>query len=204
MGKMTNKDKVKGRAWADEVRAENVARLRHSLKDLLGSEEKFTLEIGCGHGHWLAAYAQQNPTEFCLGVDLITGRIEKSLRKKTLQNIKNIAFLKAEATEILDSLDGKYQLEKIFILYPDPWPKKRHHKNRFINSQNLDRLAHASIVGTRLHFRTDDADYFAWTRHELQNHKSWRICEEINWPFETATFFEEMTKVKRDIIAEKV
>ena len=201
---MANKEKVKGKAWADGIRAEHVTQLTSSLSKLLEHKNKFTLEIGCGHGHWLAAYAKANPEEFCLGIDLITGRIEKSLRKQELQNIKNISFLKAEATEVLDALPASTKIEKIFILYPDPWPKRRHHKNRFLCAENLTRLATVSTPDAKLYFRTDDADYFEWTIRELKNHPNWQICEKTSWPFETPTFFEELTKLKRDVIAQKV
>jgi tRNA (guanine-N7-)-methyltransferase len=111
---------------------------------------------------------------FVLGIDLITGRIEKSQRKQELQNIKNVVFLKAEATEVLDALSPSHLIEKIFILYPDPWPKRRHHKNRFICAENLTRLAKASTSDAQLYFRTDDADYFEWTMRELK--KSSRLA----------------------------
>ena len=197
-------NKVFGKEWADNLRATNVERLQSKLSEVLGERTSFTLEIGCGHGHWLAAYAKANPDEFCVGIDLITGRIAKSLRKQELQSIKNVSFLKAEATEVLDALTPKHQIEKIFILYPDPWPKRRHHKNRFICAENLNRLAKASTDQAKLYFRTDDADYYDWTIRELKNHQNWRICQENPWPFETPTFFEELTKVKRDVIAQKV
>ena len=200
---MAHQDKVKGKAWADGMRADHVAILNESLGKLLKSKNEFTLEIGCGHGHWLAAYAKANPEEYCVGIDLITGRIAKSLRKQELQNIKNVSFLKAEATEVLDALSPDHKIKKIFILYPDPWPKRRHHKNRFLCAENLSRLAKASSPDAKLYFRTDDADYFDWTVRELKNHPEWQICEENSWPFETPTFFEELTKVKRDVIAQK-
>ncbi len=197
-------NKVFGKEWADNLRATNVEKLHTKLSEVLGGRTSFTLEIGCGHGHWLAAYAKANPHEFCLGIDLITGRIAKSLRKQELQSIKNVSFLKAEATEVLDALTPAHQTEKIFILYPDPWPKRRHHKNRFLCAENLSRLAKASTSEAKLYFRTDDADYFDWTVRELKTHPDWQICGEDTWPFETSTFFEELTKVKRDVIAQKV
>ena len=201
---MSPDNKVFGKEWADNLRATNVERLQSKLSEVLGERTSFTLEIGCGHGHWLAAYAKANPDEFCVGIDLITGRIAKSLRKQELQSIKNVSFLKAEATEVLDAITPAHKIEKIFILYPDPWPKRRHHKNRFLCAENLSRLAKASTADAKLYFRTDDADYYDWTIRELKNHQNWRICEENPWPFETPTFFEELTKVKRDVIAQKV
>jgi len=201
---VSSDNKVFGKEWADNLRATNVEKLHTKLSEVLGERMSFTLEIGCGHGHWLAAYAKANLNEFCLGIDLITGRIAKSLRKQELQSIKNISFLKAEATEVLDALNSSHKIEKVFILYPDPWPKRRHHKNRFLCAENLSRLAKASTDDAKLYFRTDDADYFDWTVRELKTHPDWQICGEDTWPFETPTFFEELTKVKRDVIAQKV
>ena len=93
-------------------------------------------------------------------------------------------------------------LRKIFILYPDPWPKKKHHKNRFVSAENLDLLARRSAAGTRLHFRTDSADYFAWTNELLAAHARWQTVPDLGWPFEQKTFFEERMKDKRDVIAD--
>lgn len=190
-----------GKEWADARRAANVDRLRATLAETLVGQTGFTFELGCGHGHWLAAYAAAHPDEFCVGIDLITHRVERSVRKQTLGRLDNVRFLKAEATEFLDALPTPVALRKIFILYPDPWPKKRHHKNRFISDANLDRLAAHAAPGTTLHFRTDDEAYHAWTREHLARHARWEIVEGAAWPFERATFFEDMMKGKRDLTA---
>ena len=193
-----------GKEWADARRAANVARLAATLSDALADRTEITFELGCGHGHWLAAYAAAHPQEFCVGIDLITHRVERSVRKQTLGKLANVLFLKAEATEFLEALPPAVVLKKIFILYPDPWPKKKHHKNRFISAANLDLLARRSVAGTRLHFRTDSADYFEWTRAHVAAHAAWALRPETAWPFEQTTFFEERMKDKRDLEAERV
>lgn len=195
--------KVMGKEWADARRVANVARLGDTLTTTLAGRMDITFELGCGHGHWLAAYAAAHPTEFCVGIDLITHRVERSVRKQTLGKLANVTFLKAEATEFLDALPATVTLGKIFILYPDPWPKKKHHKNRFINPENLARLAAHADPGARLHFRTDDADYHAWTREHLAAHPAWQLVDDVPWPFERTTFFEERMKDKRDLVAQR-
>jgi tRNA (guanine-N7-)-methyltransferase len=192
-----------GKEWADARRVANVARLGATLTTTLAGRTDITFELGCGHGHWLAAYAAAHPAEFCVGIDLITHRVERSVRKQTLGKLANVTFLKAEATEFLDALPATVTLGKIFILYPDPWPKKKHHKNRFINPENLARLAAHADPGARLHFRTDDADYHAWTREHLAAHPAWRLVDDVPWPFERTTFFEERMKDKRDLVAQR-
>ena len=195
--------KVMGKEWADARRQANVERLGATLAAALDGRTSLTFELGCGHGHWLAAYAAAHPDEFCVGIDLITHRVERSVRKQTLGKLDNVLFLKAEATEFLDALPATVALRKIFILYPDPWPKKKHHKNRFINAENLARLAAHAVTGARLHFRTDDADYHAWTRDHLSAHPAWRLAADVPWPFERTTFFEERMKDKRDLVADR-
>jgi tRNA (guanine-N7-)-methyltransferase len=193
-----------GKEWADARRTANVARLAATLSEALAGRTDITFELGCGHGHWLAAYAAAHPAEFCVGIDLITHRVARSVRKQTLGKLANVVFLKAEATEFLEALPPAVVLRKVFILYPDPWPKKKHHKHRFINAANLDLLARRAAAGARLHFRTDDADYFEWTRTHVAAHAAWHLQEAAPWPFEQTTFFEERMKEKRDLEAERV
>jgi len=195
--------KVMGKEWADARRAANVARLAATLAESLAGRTTITFELGCGHGHWLAAYAAAHPAEFCVGIDLITHRVERSVRKQTLGRLDNVLFLKAEATEFLEALPSAVVLGKIFILYPDPWPKKKHHKHRFINAESLDLLAARSTAGTRLHCRTDNADYFQWTCEHLAAHARWDRRPQESWPFEQKTFFEERMKDRRDVFADR-
>ena len=192
-----------GKEWADARRAANVSRLAASLAEALAGRTTITFELGCGHGHWLAAYAAAHPAEFCVGIDLITHRVERSVRKQTLGRLDNVLFLKAEATEFLEALPATVVLGKVFILYPDPWPKKKHHKNRFINATSLDLLAARSAPGARLHFRTDNADYFQWTHEHLAAHARWELRPDETWPFEQKTFFEERMKDRRDVFADR-
>ncbi|NBV49064.1 MAG: SAM-dependent methyltransferase, partial [Verrucomicrobia bacterium] len=74
---------------------------------------------------------------------------------------------------------------------------------RFISAANLALLASRATAGTRLHFRTDNADYFAWTGEHLAAHPLWQIEPEIAWPFEQKTFFEERMKDRRDVFARR-
>ncbi|MEI7651790.1 MAG: SAM-dependent methyltransferase [Verrucomicrobiota bacterium] len=201
---MPEHTKVMGKEWAEARRSANVARLGATLAAALAGRTGITFELGCGHGHWLAAYAAAHSDEFCVGIDLITHRVERSVRKQTLGKLDNVIFLKAEAMEFLEALPGEIFLEKIFILYPDPWPKKKHHKNRFIQASSLDLLAKRAGPGASLHFRTDDADYFEWTRTHVETHGGWKLKAGNPWPFEQTTFFEERMKAKRDLEAERV
>ena len=149
-----------------------------------------TLEIGSGHGHWLAAYADAHRDRFCLGLDLLQGRVEKAERKLQRAGFDHAHMIKAEAVELLELWPETSLLADVFILYPDPWPKYRHHKNRLIQPAFLDLLASRCAPGASLHFRTDHEDYGQWTIERLSAHPRWKISPETPWPFEQETVFE--------------
>ena len=192
-----------GQAWADARRAARADGLRTLIPQKVGASGDLTLEIGCGHGHWLVAYGEAHPNERCLGIDLLGERLAKCEAKRARRQLTNVHFLKAEAGELLDALPSDLRLTKVFILYPDPWPKRRQNHNRFLQAANLDRLARACPTGTQLAFRTDHADYHTAAGEALAAHPDWQIEPEATWPFEAATFFQDLLRDKRDWLARR-
>ena len=176
--------------------AEHVARIiqrRSILSDqvakLVPPKSSFVWEIGCGHGHFLAAYAAAHPTDLCIGVDISFDRIERGLRKRNRAQLGNLHFVHADALDFLDALPAGATFSAIFILFPDPWPKRRHHKNRILQPEFLTAAAKRAGQGTRLHFRTDHAPYFGDSELIIRQHPDWQIVSEP-WPFEQETVFQ--------------
>lgn len=194
---------TQGREWAEAQRAARVAGLRARIVDTLGESGPVTLEIGCGHGHWLNAYAAAHPAERCVGIDLLGERLRKCEAKREKRGLANIYFMKAEATEFLDALPPGLRLEKIFILYPDPWPKARQNKNRFVQADNLTRLARAAVPSCLLAFRTDHEDYHTWAGEHLAAHPDWQIETTAPWPFEAPSFFQDLMRDQRNWTARR-
>lgn len=159
------------------------------------------LEIGCGHGHWLTAYAEQHPKQFCIGVDLLNKRIQKSSSKVNKRELDNIVFIKSEAVEFLELLPEDTALEKVMILFPDPWPKTRHHRRRIIQPEVLALIANKMQPGGKLFFRTDDAPYYDWTIDQIRNNKHWTLDEQMDWPMELPTYFQIMMKAYQSLSA---
>lgn len=166
------------------------AALKKELGDSFVGNRSIVLEIGCGHGHWLTDYATHHPEAFCVGIDVIGDRIDRSNRKATRAGLSNIHFMKAEAGEFIELLPEGVTIESVFILFPDPWPKKRHWKNRIMNSGFLDCLATRCRENAPLHFRTDHEAYFDWTKELAPSLESWRPASELEWPFERETVFQ--------------
>ncbi|MDR3227806.1 MAG: tRNA (guanosine(46)-N7)-methyltransferase TrmB [Puniceicoccales bacterium] len=182
-------------AWLAENHTESRAESREN--------PALTLEIGCGHGHFLAAYSAAFPQKHCIGIDLLTKRIERACRKRDRAHLRNLAFFKAEANEFLDALPATLQFDEYFFLFPDPWPKNRHHKNRLIQTEMLNRLASLAKPAAHLWFRTDHSSYFEWTQALVSQHPRWRILPDAKWPFEHETFFSKLLPDYQTLVAEK-
>ena len=166
--------------------------LKERLESDFAGHGHYVLEIGCGHGHWLAGYAAAYPDDYCIGIDLMSRRIEKTLRKKTKQGLNNLRAYKAEANEFLDCLPPGVSFERVFIMYPDPWPKQRHHRRRLLQSAFLSRLAEYTLPGAQLYFRTDQQPYFEWACRRLRTHSDWQMEASLPWPYEQETFFQKI------------
>jgi tRNA (guanine-N7-)-methyltransferase len=180
------------------------ATLEHLLADLLAAHARITLEIGAGHGHFLTDYAKAHPTEFCVGFDLLRDRVERATRKRDRAKLANLVFLKAEAAEFIAALPSQVVLQRIFVLFPDPWPKRRHHKHRLMQSDTLHALAAKSVPGADLCFRTDDAHYFAAAKAEVLAHPDWEIVPTAPWPFERETVFQSRAPAYQSLVAKRL
>lgn len=175
--------------------------LSEACQSIFKDRDNAVLEIGCGHGHFLAAYAEAHPASFCVGIDLISRRVDKSNQKRDKRSLGNLVFLKADAGEFLDVLPSSVRFSQIFIIFPDPWPKKRHHKNRLVQSAFLETLAGFTIPGGRLFFRTDHEPYYNWTLEHLNEHALWLVDEKSEWPFEVETYFQQMMGDYQSLVA---
>ncbi len=181
------------------------AALRTLLPELLAGRREVTLEIGCGHGHFLTAYAAGHPTEFCVAIDLIADRLERAERKTRRAGVTNVAWVRASAEDLLAVWPADVSFgPRIFILFPDPWPKRRHWKNRLIQTAFLSELARRSGPGTQLCFRTDHTPYFAAARANIAAHPDWTIEESARWPFEVVTVFQARAGGHESLVARRV
>ncbi len=190
---------------ATAIHASRLAEVRTQLDTLAQTwPHRITLEIGCGHGHFLTAYAQAHPDEYCLGLDIIADRILRAQKKAHRAGLTNLAFLHAEAALLLDALPADWELQHIFVLFPDPWPKRRHHKNRLMQPDFLQKLAAKTAgQGARLNFRTDYEPYYKDAMAVLQMHAKWEGTDEP-WPFEFETVFQSRADTFHSCVAKPV
>lgn len=172
-----------------------------SLLSELGSPNELTLELGCGHGHFLSQYAADHPEETCVGIDFSRDRIRRATRKQGRAGLNNLRFVCGEIREFLSVLPPEPVVSRVFVLYPDPWPKRRHRKYRLMSEEFLDQLAVRSEPGCQLYFRTDSDDYFEKTGALVSLHDRWETRFDHKWSYEYSTVFQERTGRSRSLVA---
>ena len=120
------------------------------------------LEIGFGGGEHMAAQAQAHPDVLILGAEPFLNGVASAIGHIEQHSLTNVRLAQADARDLLARLPDEC-LERVFILFPDPWPKARHNKRRLVQEPVLNEIVRVLKPDGRLRFATDWADYAAWT-----------------------------------------
>src|SRR6266550_1832782 len=131
------------------------------------------LEVGFGAGEHLAWQAQAHPDVGLIGAEPYVAGMAKLLSRIADTNLRNIRLYTEDVRDVIAAAPDA-SFGRLFILFPDPWPKTRHHKRRFIQMEMLDELARVMKPGAELRFATDDAGYLAWALERLSAHPAFR------------------------------
>ena len=127
------------------------------------------LEIGFGDGGHLAWQAAAKGDIGFIGCEPYEPGVASLLSQIERLSLDNVRIYHGDARELLACLPGNC-LTRAYILFPDPWPKKRHHKRRFISPENLNALARVMAPGAELWFATDIGDYARWALRRVLDH----------------------------------
>ena len=131
---------------------------RLDLPELFGKSASLHVDLGCGDGSFICELAQQFPQKNFLGIEHLTKRVEKVRRKA--EKIENVRVLRADTLFALRCLLPQNSVETFYLLFPDPWPKRRHQQRRVFTREFLDAIAVALEENGFLRVATDQPDYF--------------------------------------------
>ena len=134
---------------------------RLPVEKLFPVAQPLEVEIGAGDGSFLVAYAKAHPKLNLIGLERLLGRLRKIDRKSHRLGLENVRLLRLEAAYFVQYLLPPQSVSAFHIYFPDPWPKRRHWKNRLINESFTKLLRNALRPGGLVHLRTDDKPYFA-------------------------------------------
>ncbi len=140
------------------------------------------LEIGFGGGEHLVHRAAEAPDVGFIGVEPFLNGMAKALAVVDARGLANVRLSDRDAVEVLDWLPGA-SLDRVSLLYPDPWPKRRHWKRRFVGPDTLQRLARVLRPGGAFHFASDIDSYVDWTLQHVRGHPGfrWTATRPADW-----------------------
>lgn len=144
--------------------------------------DEIWLEIGFGGGEHLSAQAEAHPRVGVIGVEFFRNGIAALLRDCRERNLDNVRILEDDARLLLDHLPDD-SLDRAFLLFPDPWPKTRHHKRRFVQRETLDALARILKPGAEFRLASDDPGYQVWMLRHMMDHAAfqWTAQRPQDW-----------------------
>jgi tRNA (guanine-N7-)-methyltransferase len=176
------------------TRKDNPDRVPLDLEARFGNRPVW-LEIGFGGGEHMVHQAAQNPDVALLGAEPFLNGVAMLLGRIRQAGVTNLAVHPGDARDLMDVLpDGS--VAKAFLLYPDPWPKRKHHRRRFVTPEHLEPLARVMAPGAELRIATDIGDYVRQALEEVppagfiwmaEGPQDWRMP----WDDWTSTRYEQ-------------
>jgi tRNA (guanine-N7-)-methyltransferase len=144
--------------------------------------ERIWLEIGFGGGEHLAAQAAAHPEVGLIGCEPFVGGIARLLSLIQAQGLSNVRLFTDDARLLMQALPGA-SLERIFVLFPDPWPKTRHHKRRIVNAASAAEFARLLQANGEVRLATDDMSYARAMLLALRGHPGlqWQATRPADW-----------------------
>ena len=153
---------------------------RLTAMQLFGDERPLWLEIGFGRGEHMAAQAAANPDIGIVGAEPFLDGVVGALLEIETRSLSNIRLHNGDALDIIERLPDA-SLDRVFLLHPDPWPKFRHAKRRFVNPGPLAMLARVVKPGGEFRMGTDHPVYCRWALAQMQQAPDWE------WMVDTPT-----------------
>ncbi len=140
------------------------------------------LEIGFGGAEHLLWQANAHQDIHLIGAEPFLNGVAKAVRGVHEADLKNLSLHHGDVRSLLDTLPDN-SLSKVFILFPDPWPKTRHHKRRLLRSEFIEELHRVLTPGGELRFASDIMHYVDWTLSRLKRHGGWAFMhtENLDW-----------------------
>ncbi len=164
MRKMKNRDSRMERCG--EIRIENPNELKSNWRSLKPEAKALWVEVGCGKGKFTAETAQANPDILLIAVERCREAMVVAMEKAQSMNLKNVFFIDMDVAA-LEECFAAGEIDRLFINFPDPWPRKKNAKRRLTYRTFLDKYCRVVRENGEIHYKTDNAPLFAWSVEEF-------------------------------------
>lgn len=159
-------------------------------EEAFGAARPVEIEIGIGKGRFLLAAAALRPDTSFLGVEWANKYLRVAEERAVKRGLGNVRFLRMDAREFVERAVPPDSVSAYYVFYPDPWPKKRHHKRRFFRPETVDAIARTLVPGGALHTATDHEGYWSVIEPLLDGHPALERLPEFggdSFPLPTET-----------------
>lgn len=158
--------------------------------ELFGSTAPMEVELGSGDGTFIVERAKASPDHHFLAVERLMGRARKIIRKLKREELTNVKVLRLESFYVLSRLCPLNSLDRVWILFPDPWPKAKHHRRRLIQPDFLEAAHLALKPEGMVCFGTDHEEYFHWAKEVWEEQPNWNESDAWDWSLDPVTDFQ--------------
>jgi len=145
------------------------------LLAIFGRAAPLQVDLGCGDGSFLCELAHLHQDKNFLGIERLVGRVAKACRKASA--LDNVRVLNVESSYAVGYLLPEASVETFYLLFPDPWPKRRHQRRRIVRLDFLDSIHRALEDGGSLRIATDQLGYFEKIRVLAENYSGFTIVD---------------------------
>jgi len=171
--------------------------------NLFGNNHPIVVEIGSGNGHFLVDYAMKNPQKNIIGTEILKGRAQKFYKKVQKRGLNNVLIFKGDSRQFVWEFLYQEMVEEFIILFPDPWPKKRHHKHRLLQASFIKMLHYRLVPGGEVSIATDFTPYREWIISEFEKEGGFKNLtgSGVNYPehYPDSLFHQRLRKKGKNI-----
>ncbi len=164
MRKMKNRDSRMERC--SEIRIESPNALKGNWRSLMPGAKALWVEVGCGKGKFTAETAEANPDVLLIAVERCREAMVVAMEKAQSMGLKNVYFIDMDVANLEDCFAAS-EIDRLFINFPDPWPRKKNAKRRLTYRAFLDKYCRVVREQGEIHYKTDNAPLFAWSVEEF-------------------------------------
>lgn len=174
------------------------------FSNIFHNNNPLIVEIGSGNGHFLVEHALKHPYSNYIGTEILTGRAKKFHSKIEKRGLKNIVVFKGDARRFVWEFLYENTVREFIILFPDPWPKQRHHKHRLLTAAFINMLKVRLVLGGTITLATDYPENRDWILEEFRKDGGFTNIFRGGYSrypdsYPKTLFHEKYTKEGRDI-----
>ena len=150
-----------------DLRITNPADFKGKWRSLKEDCTALWVEVGCGKGRFTAETAEANPDVLLIAVERCREAMVVAMEKAQAMNLKNVFYIDMDVANIEEIFAG-FEIDRLFINFPDPWPRKKNAKRRLTHRGFLDKYCRVIKEGGEIHYKTDNAPLFEFSVEEFQ------------------------------------